>query len=115
MTNNKLTIESLPRAVADLFVEVQQIKTLIKEGELGRSNHDDPINIDQAAEFLKIQKQTLYGYVSKKTVISHKKEGKLFFFKSELVQWIKSGNAKSFDVEEEASKMIKKRKDRKND
>lgn len=114
MKDNKLTIESLPRAVADLFVEVQQIKTLIKESECGRSNPDHLLDIVQAAELLHIQKQTLYGYVSKKIVPFHKRGGKLFFFKSELIQWVKSGNTRPFDVEDEAKNIVLKRKVDKN-
>jgi predicted DNA-binding transcriptional regulator AlpA len=53
--------------------------------------HEDPLDIDQAALFLKKAKQTIYGYCSKKTIPHHYSgSAKLIFFKSELLDWLKS-------------------------
>jgi predicted DNA-binding transcriptional regulator AlpA len=53
--------------------------------------HEDPLDIDQAALFLKKAKQTIYGYCSKKTIPHHYSgSAKLIFFKSELLEWLKS-------------------------
>jgi predicted DNA-binding transcriptional regulator AlpA len=53
--------------------------------------HEDPLDIDQAALFLKKAKQTIYGYCSKKTIPHHYSGStKLIFFKSELLEWLKS-------------------------
>lgn len=53
--------------------------------------HEDPLDIEQAALFLKKAKQTIYGYCSKKTIPHHYSgSAKLIFFKSELLEWLKS-------------------------
>ncbi len=53
--------------------------------------HEDPLDIDQAALFLKKAKQTIYGYCSKKTIPHHYSGGaKLIFFKTELLEWLKA-------------------------
>jgi predicted DNA-binding transcriptional regulator AlpA len=53
--------------------------------------HEDPLDIEQAALFLKKAKQTIYGYCSKKTIPHHYSgSAKLIFFKTELLEWLKS-------------------------
>jgi excisionase family DNA binding protein len=50
------------------------------------------LNISQAAGYLSLAKQTLYGFTSK-GVIPHIKRGKkLYFKKSELIKWVNKGN-----------------------
>lgn len=109
MEPNKITFESLPKAMASLFEEVKQIKTLILESSTGQPG-DQLLTITETGEFLHVQKQTLYSYVSKGIIPHHKRAGRLYFSKSELIDWIKSGNRRAFDVEEEAKKIISKRK-----
>ncbi|WP_057939831.1 helix-turn-helix domain-containing protein [Algoriphagus resistens] len=38
------------------------------------------------------EKTNIYSYVSKKQIPFHKKAGKLYFFKKEIVDWIETGN-----------------------
>ncbi len=50
------------------------------------------LNISQAAGYLSLAKQTLYGFTSK-GLIPHVKRGKkLYFKKSELIKWVNKGN-----------------------
>lgn len=61
-------------------------------------------------QFLKISKATGYKYTSQNLVPYIKKEGKLFFLKSELIEWLKSGRVKTnAELDEEADKFIKGR------
>lgn len=61
-------------------------------------------------QFLKISKATGYKYTSQNLVPYIKKEGKLFFLKSELIEWLKSGRVKTnAELDEEAGKFIKER------
>lgn len=106
---NQFNFESLPRAVSLLYEEVKQIKSLILETS-GTDSGDQVMTIQETAEFLHVKKQTLYAYVSKGLIPHHKRAGRLYFSKNDLVQWIKEGNKRSFDVEEEAKKIIPKRK-----
>lgn len=109
MEANKITFDSLPKAIASLFDEVKQIKSLILESSSGQQG-DQLLSIQETAEFLHVQKQTLYSYVSKGSIPNHKRAGRLYFSKNDLIQWVKEGNKRSFDVEEEAEKIISKRK-----
>ncbi len=52
---------------------------------------DDPIlTINELAELLSMTKGSIYGLVHKNAIPYHKK-GKLYFLKSEILEWIKSG------------------------
>lgn len=56
---------------------------------------DEIINIKQAAIFLNLAPQTLYGFTSKHTIPFLKRGKKLYFRKSELETWLAEGKQKS--------------------
>jgi len=109
MEAKQITFEGLPMAISSLAEEVRQIKALILETST-KDGVDSILTIEETSEFLHVQKQTLYSYVSKGVIPHHKRAGRLYFLKNELIDWIKSGNKRAFDVEAEANKIISKRK-----
>jgi excisionase family DNA binding protein len=55
------------------------------------SGQEDPIlTIDELAKLISMTKGSIYGLVHKNAIPYHKK-GKLYFLKSEILEWIKSG------------------------
>jgi|SRR5690606_5447741 len=106
---HQINFESLPKAVASLFEEVKQIKSIVLE-TASSDTGDKFFTISETAEFLHVQKPTLYSYVSKQTIPHYKRAGRLYFSKNELIDWIKEGNKRPFDVEDEARKIVAKRK-----
>jgi excisionase family DNA binding protein len=109
MEERKVTFDSLPQAISSLADELKQIKALILETST-KDGADSILTIEETSEFLHVQKQTLYSYVSKGLIPNHKRAGRLYFLKNELIDWIKSGNKRPFDVEAEAKKIISKKK-----
>jgi excisionase family DNA binding protein len=109
MEVNQITWDNLPKSISSLFDEVKQIKSLILDSSTGQPG-DQLLTIQEASTFLHVQKQTLYSYVSKGFIPYNKRAGRLYFSKNDLIEWVKSGNKRSFDVEEEASKIISRRK-----
>lgn len=57
------------------------------------TNDNAPINIEEAATFTGFAKSTIYSLVAKGEIPHHKKCGRLFFFRSELIDFIKSGDS----------------------
>lgn len=49
------------------------------------------LNIKQAAEFLHLKPATLYEKTSQKIIPHFKKGNKLYFYRSELEQWVTAG------------------------
>jgi excisionase family DNA binding protein len=55
------------------------------------SGTDAPISIEEAATFTGFAKSTIYSLVSSNSIPNYKKNGRLFFFRSELKDWIREG------------------------
>ncbi len=68
--------------------ELILLKLADLESHLKKSN-DQPLNINEAAEYLKVSQSNLYRLTSHKLIPFYKPAGKLiYFFKSELDKWI---------------------------
>jgi excisionase family DNA binding protein len=51
---------------------------------------DEPLTIEQAAELIHKKKQTIYSYCSLGKIPFHKSGNHNIFFRSELVEWLKT-------------------------
>lgn len=109
MNKNWIDFNNLPEAIFKLFGEVEQIKTLMLDKHSQGEAKDELLNIFGAAEFLHVQKNTIYSYVSRGIIPHFKRAGRLYFSKNDLIEWIKEGNKRPFDAEEEAQKIMAKR------
>lgn len=75
----------------------QLLKTTVYEGikESGHTSDlptsDKLLSIPEAAIFLNLAQQTLYGYTSNRTIPFIKKGKKLYFRKSDLENWLTDG------------------------
>lgn len=65
----------------------------LKDGILveKQSEQEIPVDINEASVFVKKSKYTLYGKVSRNEIPFHKQGKHLYFFKSELITWLKAG------------------------
>lgn len=81
-TDLKLLIRE---AVAEEFSQIR----LPPKDPLPQSNY---MTIEQAGLYLNLAKQTIYGYVSNRTIPFIKKEKKLYFEKEKLDFWLKEGS-----------------------
>lgn len=55
------------------------------------------LSLVEAAAFLKLAPQTIYGFTSKRLIPFIKRGKKLYFKKNELEQWLDEGKKKSID------------------
>ena len=55
------------------------------------------LSLIEAAAFLKLAPQTIYGFTSKRLIPFIKRGKKLYFKKNELEQWLDEGKKKSID------------------
>lgn len=78
-----------------VLIDISLRRVLSEQSPKSSYNDDKPLNIDEAADFLDIPKNTLYSYTSARK-IPHKKMGrKIIFFKSELRAWLEEGKKKT--------------------
>ena len=82
----------------------QEFKEFLKDAlkeilgdKLGALKEQQPeiLNVQQAAQFLKMKTTTLYEKTSRKQIPHFKKGNKLYFHLSELQKWIKQGKVKT--------------------
>lgn len=59
------------------------------------SDSSELLNIEQAANFLGLAKQTLYAHTSKREIPHLKRGKKLYFEKEKLIEWLQEGKQKT--------------------
>lgn len=74
----------------------EQIKNQLDEIQILLKRKDDkPLNFVEAAQYLSLSHSTLYKLTYQRKIPCHKPTGKmLYFFKSELDEWISKGSDK---------------------
>jgi predicted DNA-binding transcriptional regulator AlpA len=76
------------RRLIDL--DVSELKEMILDSVSSVNPLGDEImDIASCAKFLKKEPTTIYGYVSRKTIPFKKKNGSVYFLRSEILAWLK--------------------------
>lgn len=100
-----LTFDQLPQAVTMLTKEVSELKRLLIEKQ-EQPTTDQPeqfLTIQEAAEFLSLTVPTMYSKVSKGELPVMKRSKRLYFSRTELLEYLKGGRKKSnAEIEQEA-------------
>ncbi len=83
-----------------VYKELAGIKQLIENQDL------ELLDLNQAAEYLKLKPSYIYSLIHQKKIPYYKPLGKrVYFIKAELIKWIKESKIKSVDeVEEDYNK-----------
>ncbi|MFM7023096.1 MAG: helix-turn-helix domain-containing protein [Flavobacteriales bacterium] len=71
------------------------IRKVFKEQPKTENNKTEFFNLKEAAAFLKLAGQTIYGFTSKRKIPFLKRGKKLYFKKSDLENWLNQGKKKS--------------------
>ena len=110
MNANEISFENLPKAVALLSLQIEELKTIVKNKDtIEINNKKNPISIEEACTILKKAKPTLYTLVRKRQIPHYKNGKKLYFYEDELLDWIAQGKRKTIqEIEEMAHKTKKK-------
>ncbi|WP_051286339.1 helix-turn-helix transcriptional regulator [Salinimicrobium terrae] len=84
-------------------------KMLLKYAREQEQNQvEQYLTIDELCELIGYKKTSIYGLVQKNKIPYHKK-GKLFFLKSEIMEWLKSGKkATGEDIKRKADEYLLK-------
>ena len=90
-----LKFENLPSAVAELQRGQSELKALLLNKAEPQPEIETPIQLDGVVPIVDLTKPTLYGYVQRNEIPYHKKGNRLYFFKSEIIDWIKEGKQKT--------------------
>lgn len=87
-TQTQLDVAEIKNGYIKILTQLQQRVKYSTEDK-------DPKTIDEIVKLTGYSKKTIYGYCQKNTIPHYKKNGRLFFFKSEIIDWIQSGKQKT--------------------
>ena len=110
MNANEISFENLPKAVAFLSHQIEELKTIVKNKDtIEINNKKIPISIDQACTIIKKAKPTVYTLVRKRQIPHYKNGKKLYFYEDELLDWIAQGKRKTIQEIDEIAHKTEKR------
>ena len=109
----ELTLEALPKAFKEFTNEVNEKFRLLLEqsNEQTTEAPDQLLTVHEAAEFLSLKVPTIYSKVSKGELPVMKRSKRLYFSRTELLDYIKTGRQKSnAEIEQEAEAYLSNKK-----
>jgi len=102
-----LTFDQLPQAVSKLHDKLEVIEQLLLHQHEQPAGQEELLNISQAAKFLNLSVPTIYSKVCRKEIPVNKRGKRLYFYRSELTEWVKSGRKKTVDeIRQEAVEQL---------
>ncbi|MFV5692883.1 helix-turn-helix domain-containing protein [Flavobacterium sp. LT1R49] len=92
----QFTFDDLPNIIGKLFVKLDKIEKLLKARKISDADKNEELmTIEGAAELLKLSVATIYTKVCKNEIPVNKQGKRLYFYRTELLDWIKSGRIKT--------------------
>ena len=90
------TFDQLPEAVGELLDKVDYVISRLDEPkdvkmESSGNDNNDLLTLDEACKFIGKARSTMYALTSENRIPYRKCGNKLYFFKNELLEWIKNG------------------------
>jgi excisionase family DNA binding protein len=104
----QVNFDSLPQVVHELIAKIDDIMLLLQSAKPD-VKQGDLLTIQEAASFLNLSKHTLYNKVNKSELPYMKKGKRLYFSRTELVDYIKSGKISSIqEIQEQTNNFLSK-------
>jgi excisionase family DNA binding protein len=89
-----LTFDQIPAALSLLLREVNSIKLALQAEPT--EPVDQLMTVDQAAKFLTLAKPTIYAMISRGELPNLKRGKRVYFLKSDLLNYLQAGRRKSY-------------------
>lgn len=104
--------EDLPDIIGELLVKMNSIEKLLQENKENAVTVDDELlTISDAAKLLKLSVATIYTKVCKNDIPANKQGKRLYFYRAELLNWIKLGRIKTItEIQNETELKFNSRK-----
>lgn len=91
------TFDQLPEAVSRIHEKLDNIEQILLQQQGQTLEQDEIMPVTKAAIFLDMAVPTVYSKVCRKEIPVNKRGKRLYFYRSELMEWIKSGRKKTAD------------------
>ena len=94
----------------ELLILNQCRKALSESSAELATQPDELLTISKAAELLHVSVPTIYGYVHQRTIPHMKRRGKLYFSRSEIMEWLQSSRKSTIEeIEQKAVESVNRR------
>lgn len=112
MTSEEITFNDVPEVMVHVYNKVERLESLVEKlsadlskNVLKKESDHIPMTIDEACEFLKMKKSTMYYKLGRKEIPGTRSGKYYILFKDELIKWIESGRTgqvnESYEAENE--------------
>ena len=94
------TVTNPFQEILDKVAEVRDSQLRMEQQLAAISNEPKeelPINIVEASKITGLAKATIYSKMSRREIPGYRRGNRLFFYRSELLQWIRTGKRKTKD------------------
>jgi excisionase family DNA binding protein len=106
------TFDQIPKMMNKLFEKMDRIEQMLSYFSKGQIKQDELLTISEASQLLKLAIPTIYSKVSKNEIPVNKQGKKLYFYKSELIEWVRAGRVKTNEEIVEAYNLHKQTPDK---
>jgi excisionase family DNA binding protein len=90
------TFDQIPIMMNKLHDKLEHLEKLILGISITEENKDELLSVEEASKLLNLSVATIYSKVCKKEIPVNKKGKRIYFYRHELMQWIKSGRVKTY-------------------
>jgi excisionase family DNA binding protein len=88
--------EDLPDILGSLYLRIANIERILKDyNKENKVIDNDLLSINEASILLKLSVATIYSKVCRNEIPVNKQGKRLYFYRTELLDWIKSGRIKT--------------------
>lgn len=121
MDVSKMTFNDIPDIMSRMYKKIERVESMLDsmrneldQNKNGGKVEHTPMTLDEACEFLRMKKSTMYYKLEKGHIPATKMGKNYILYKDELVRWTESGRVNnlplSFDEQNEAILKSHKRK-----
>jgi excisionase family DNA binding protein len=89
------TFDQIPIMMKKLYDKLEHLEKLIKTISPTEESQDELLNIQETSKLLNLSVSTIYSKVCRREIPVNKQGKRIYFYRHELMKWIKSGRIKT--------------------
>jgi excisionase family DNA binding protein len=102
------TFDQIPVMMNKILDKLEYLEKLIVRISNVEENKEELLNIQETSKLLNLSVSTIYSKVCKREIPVNKQGKRIYFYRHELMKWIKSGRVKTyFEIQNDIQKRSK--------
>ena len=102
------TFDQIPVMMNKILDKLEYLEKLIVRISNLEENKEELLNIQETSKLLNLSVSTIYSKVCKREIPVNKQGKRIYFYRHELMKWIKSGRVKTyFEIQNDIQKRSK--------